>query len=1183
MRKFLTTGLIAALIGLASPARAQFCPGCIQNSGSPQDAQINIGTATIRGTVVASTGTFTWASIAHLTVTTLSGNGAAVTSLNASNLASGVVAAARIVGSYTGITGVGTLTAGLWNGTVIGTQYGGTGQNWVTKAVGHIPFFSTTGTMSTLAPDTAGKLLQTNGASAPSWTGAPSVLGTNVTGIPLANLQTGALPTAITVADASLSVVSAAKVSGNIAGGAAFLTVPLPIGNLAAGQLPTSNPASSVTASGVTPGTYGGPIQMAQVHVNSDGRIDSAAQYIMSVPPTLISSGSLPSSVTIAAEQISTGTLHNYVIASSVAANGVTPGSYGDATRTVTEVIGVDGRVTSASQQLIAIAPSQINAGALPSNVTVPATSISAGALSNSVVASSLTNSGVTPGTYGGLTQIPALTVGLDGRVTSATQHLFPQLSTNTVANNIDNAWNHSQTSLAGSSWTFHGAIDDTGFAITASTFAGSGAGLTFISPFVIGPGALPSNVIASSVGVSVISDVQVSPSAAIQQSKISGLVSDLASKVAKAGDTMTGSLVISTSGPSVFALTTSSGVHLTAGVIKMPDDTVFYSTSQFGGSSGPCSSSGTFGVLCQGEDNHLSNGAGVPNTHGVVAGGQLNVGNADGNGGFNVISGGYNNVTSRSFSTISGGRDNTVGYTATIGGGISNAGMGDYATVAGGNTNIASGNSATVAGGASNTSSGSGTAIGGGGSNVASASNAAIAGGVSNHALHTQTFIGGGQNNYVTATFGAIAGGQENTTSGQFSFIGGGFQNSVTADVAAIASGDRNSSTAGWAYVGGGKFNVASGVYGAVLGGITNVSSGPYTSITGGEANTATTAASYGFVGGGTGNALATSAYNTIAGGRNNSVSSNEGFVGGGDGNQTQAGNEPTIAGGKNNTTNGNYTTIAGGIGNTVSVQRGFIGGGDTNSNSGDVGVIGGGTGNSVTATGGSVLGGQNNSATAIFATAGGGQTNAATGPYSVVAGGGTNSNSNSYGVIAGGNSNTITLTSFGGPSVIGGGLSNAISNVSNTQGVVIAGGSSNTGGGAFSTVSGGAQNDVPGAYSVVPGGSLNRASGDYSYAAGRRAKATAQGSFALSDSQNADLTVVDTDTLHVRFQGGANFEVGSSTFTGILSIGSGSNVIYYCSGSTAGTFDGNLARGNGNAGACAGGTWVATSLHTD
>jgi hypothetical protein len=46
---------------------------------------------------------------------------------NAANITSGTLPAARLSGSYTGITGVGTLTAGTWNGTAIGTAYGGTG------------------------------------------------------------------------------------------------------------------------------------------------------------------------------------------------------------------------------------------------------------------------------------------------------------------------------------------------------------------------------------------------------------------------------------------------------------------------------------------------------------------------------------------------------------------------------------------------------------------------------------------------------------------------------------------------------------------------------------------------------------------------------------------------------------------------------------------------------------------------------------------------------------------------------------------------------------------------------------------------------------------------------------------------------------------------------------------------
>ncbi len=46
---------------------------------------------------------------------------------NAANITSGTLPTGRISGSYTGITGVGTLTAGTWNATTIGTAYGGTG------------------------------------------------------------------------------------------------------------------------------------------------------------------------------------------------------------------------------------------------------------------------------------------------------------------------------------------------------------------------------------------------------------------------------------------------------------------------------------------------------------------------------------------------------------------------------------------------------------------------------------------------------------------------------------------------------------------------------------------------------------------------------------------------------------------------------------------------------------------------------------------------------------------------------------------------------------------------------------------------------------------------------------------------------------------------------------------------
>jgi hypothetical protein len=52
-----------------------------------------------------------------------SGGGSGLTALNASNLGSGTVPSVRVSGAYGGITGVGTLTAGVWNASAIDGAY----------------------------------------------------------------------------------------------------------------------------------------------------------------------------------------------------------------------------------------------------------------------------------------------------------------------------------------------------------------------------------------------------------------------------------------------------------------------------------------------------------------------------------------------------------------------------------------------------------------------------------------------------------------------------------------------------------------------------------------------------------------------------------------------------------------------------------------------------------------------------------------------------------------------------------------------------------------------------------------------------------------------------------------------------------------------------------------------------
>ena len=144
------------------------------------------------------TSTTNTATVFNSTVTSLSIGGAATTM----NIGPGAAAATTInIAGGSGATGCsvdgatgnltcsgtlngltvssGTITGGTWNGTAIGTQYGGTGQDWSAVAQGSLPYFNGAGTMSTLAPGTGGYVLSTNGAGAdPTWI-EMSATGTN--------------------------------------------------------------------------------------------------------------------------------------------------------------------------------------------------------------------------------------------------------------------------------------------------------------------------------------------------------------------------------------------------------------------------------------------------------------------------------------------------------------------------------------------------------------------------------------------------------------------------------------------------------------------------------------------------------------------------------------------------------------------------------------------------------------------------------------------------------------------------------------------------------------------------------------------------------------------------------------------------------------------------------------------
>jgi hypothetical protein len=221
-------------------------------------SQVPVFTTNAQGQVTSVTNT-----AIGITSAAVSGLAASATTdtTNAANITTGTLNTARLSGSYTGITGVGTLAAGTWNGSVIGAIYGGTG--FASYTVGDLLFADTTTSLAKLAGAAVGNALISGGvASAPSY--GKIGLATHVSGtLPIANGGSGA-----TTAQGAMNAFAAATTSGQYLRGNGTNVV---MSAIQAADVPTLNQNTSGSAATFTSTTQNSQFNSIGVNTAASG------------------------------------------------------------------------------------------------------------------------------------------------------------------------------------------------------------------------------------------------------------------------------------------------------------------------------------------------------------------------------------------------------------------------------------------------------------------------------------------------------------------------------------------------------------------------------------------------------------------------------------------------------------------------------------------------------------------------------------------------------------------------------------------------------------------------------------------------------------------------------------------------------------------------------------------------